>query len=135
MYHKILLRHFKTRSQELKLYGEHPLHAPPKMVYTLVVHIHAKEGKDVEDKIRNKLIEASQTYMKDAEVIGWHVMQDHVDTRKWTIVERYERQSSLEIHVANPYYAEFGAYMGQFVDAQEISQYNELDTSKPVHVE
>jgi hypothetical protein len=69
------------------------LEAQAKMVYTLVCHLHAKEGKDVEEKIHNKLVEASQTYMKDAEVIGWHVMQDHVDTRKWTIVERYERPS------------------------------------------
>ncbi|EGZ29956.1 hypothetical protein PHYSODRAFT_466781 [Phytophthora sojae] len=107
------------------------------MVYTLVVHLHAKEGKDVEEKVRSKLIEASQTYMKDAEVIGWHVMQDHVDTRKWTIVERYERQSqSLKIHQANPYYAEFGVYMGALLDQPlEIFQFNELDTSKPVHVE
>ncbi|OWZ10159.1 Antibiotic biosynthesis monooxygenase protein [Phytophthora megakarya] len=68
-----------------------------KMVYTLVVHLHAKEGKDVEDKIRNKIIEASQTYMKDAEVIGWYVMQDHADTRKWAIIERYERESVRRI--------------------------------------
>ncbi|KAE8951741.1 hypothetical protein PR003_g7885 [Phytophthora rubi] len=106
------------------------------MVYTLVVHFHAKEGKDVEEKIRNKLIEASQTYVKDAEVIGWHVMQDHVDTRKWTVVERYERQSSLKIHQANPYYAEFSVYMEPLMDQPgEVFQYNELDTSKPVHVE
>ncbi|OWZ22279.1 Antibiotic biosynthesis monooxygenase protein [Phytophthora megakarya] len=67
------------------------------MVYTLVVHFHAKEGKDMEDKILNKLIETSQTYMKDAEVIGWYVMQDHTDTRKWTIIESYKRGSVCRI--------------------------------------
>ncbi|OWZ07375.1 hypothetical protein PHMEG_00020241 [Phytophthora megakarya] len=106
------------------------------MVYTLVVHLHAKEGKDVEEKIHNKLIEASQTYMKDAEVIGWHVMQDHVDSRKWTIVERYERASSLKIHQANPYYAEFGIYVKDLLTQPvAVHQFNELDTSKPVNVE
>ncbi|OWY99530.1 Antibiotic biosynthesis monooxygenase protein [Phytophthora megakarya] len=51
------------------------------MVYTLVVHFHAKEGKDGFDKIRTTLIEASQTYVKDAEVSDWYVM-DHAATRK-----------------------------------------------------
>ncbi|OWZ16105.1 LOW QUALITY PROTEIN: Antibiotic biosynthesis monooxygenase protein [Phytophthora megakarya] len=60
------------------------------MVYTLVAHFHVKEGKDVEDKILNKLVEASQTYMKDAEVIG--ILYVHADTRKWTIIERYVRE-------------------------------------------
>lgn len=63
------------------------------MVYTIVVHLYAKEGKEVEEKLRNKLIEASQVYSKDTETIGWHVMQDHKDPRKWCIVERYEHES------------------------------------------
>lgn len=63
------------------------------MVYTIVVHLYAKEGKEVEEKLRNKLIEASQVYSKDKETIGWHVMQDHQDPRKWCIVERYEHES------------------------------------------
>ncbi|EGZ29930.1 hypothetical protein PHYSODRAFT_284538 [Phytophthora sojae] len=105
------------------------------MVYTLVVQFRAKEGKDVEEKIRNKLIEASQTYVKDAEVVGWYVMQDHVDTRKWAIIERYERESSLKIHQANPYYAEFFTYMEPLTEKTDLFQFNELDTSEPVHVE
>ncbi|RLN61252.1 hypothetical protein BBJ29_001617 [Phytophthora kernoviae] len=106
------------------------------MVYTLVVHLHAKEGKDIEEKINNKLVEASQIYVNDPETLAWHVMQDHVDPRSWTIVERYERQSSLKIHQANPFYAEFGAFTGPLLDKElEIRQFNELDTSKPVHVE
>lgn len=63
------------------------------MVYTIVVHLYAKEGKEVEEKLRNKLIEASQVYSKDKETVGWHVMQDHQDPRKWCIVERYEHES------------------------------------------
>lgn len=64
-----------------------------KMVYTIVVHLYAKEGKEVEEKLRNKLIEASQVYSKDKETIGWHIMQDHKDPRAWCIVERYEHES------------------------------------------
>ncbi|KAG6572778.1 putative antibiotic biosynthesis monooxygenase protein [Phytophthora cinnamomi] len=105
------------------------------MVYTLVVQFRAKEGKDVEEKIRNKLIEASQTYMKDAEVVGWHVMQDHVDPRKWAIIERYERESSLKIHQANPYYAEFSVYMEPLTEQADVFQFNELDTSEPEHTQ
>lgn len=63
------------------------------MVFTIVVHLQAKEGKDVEDKIRAKLIEASSVYSKDAETISWFVMQDSADSTKWTIVERYEQES------------------------------------------
>ncbi|RLN21520.1 hypothetical protein BBJ28_00018615 [Nothophytophthora sp. Chile5] len=63
------------------------------MVYTLVAHLYAKEGKEVEEKLRSKLIEASQVYSKDTETIDWHVMQDHQDPRKWCIVERYEHES------------------------------------------
>ncbi|KAG6572832.1 putative antibiotic biosynthesis monooxygenase protein [Phytophthora cinnamomi] len=101
------------------------------MVYTIVCHLYAKEGKDVEEKIRSKLVEASNVYMKDAGVLNWHVMQDHQDPRKWTIVERYEKRSSLKVHVANPFYATFGAYMAPLLAKKlEIRQFNELDTSR-----
>jgi quinol monooxygenase YgiN len=63
------------------------------MVYTIVCHLYAKEGKEVEEKIRSKLVEASNVYVKDAGTLSWHVMQDHADPRKWTIVERYEKRS------------------------------------------
>ncbi|KUF92941.1 Tripeptidyl-peptidase 1 [Phytophthora nicotianae] len=65
------------------------------MVYTIVCHLYAKEGKDVEEKIRSKLVEASNVYVKDAGTLNWHVMQDHADPRKWTIVERYEKKSHI----------------------------------------
>ncbi|GMF32037.1 unnamed protein product [Phytophthora lilii] len=32
------------------------------MVYTIVVHLYAKEGKDVEEKISKKLVEASNAF-------------------------------------------------------------------------
>jgi quinol monooxygenase YgiN len=63
------------------------------MVFTVVVQLYAKEGKDVEEKIRNKLNEASQIYCKDKETLSWFVMQDTKDPRAWCIVERYEQES------------------------------------------
>ncbi|OWZ10538.1 Antibiotic biosynthesis monooxygenase protein [Phytophthora megakarya] len=47
------------------------------MIYNLVVHFHAKEGNDEEDKIRNKLIEASQNYMRDTPAKGFHNPSSH----------------------------------------------------------
>jgi quinol monooxygenase YgiN len=122
----------------------------PKMVYVIVCHLYAKEGSAVEGKIHDKLVEASKVYVKDAEVIGYHVMQDHEDPRKWCIVERYERESvrvnrradgvmpylgliifllqSLKIHQANPFYNEFMEYMKPLVAGElEIHQLNELE--------
>ncbi|KAG7377403.1 hypothetical protein PHYBOEH_000885 [Phytophthora boehmeriae] len=101
------------------------------MVFTFVCHLYAKEGKDIEEKMRNKLIEASKIYSKDAETIDWHVMQDDSDPRKWTIVERYESKSSLKIHMANPYYPTFGPAVGPLLAKKpELLQHNELETSK-----
>ena len=63
------------------------------MVYTIVVHLYAKDSPTDIEKLKNKLVEASQVYSKDRETVGWHVMQDHQDPRAFTIVERYERES------------------------------------------
>ncbi|OWZ07374.1 Antibiotic biosynthesis monooxygenase protein [Phytophthora megakarya] len=101
------------------------------MVYTIVCHLYAKVGQDIEDKVRNKLVEASSVYVKDEGTLNWHVMQDHADPRKWTIVERYKERSSLKVHVSNPFYAAFGAYMAPLLAKKlEIRQFNELNTSR-----
>lgn len=42
-----------------------------KMVYTLVVHLYAKEDKESQDKLVKKLQEASQVYTNDKETLGW----------------------------------------------------------------
>lgn len=44
------------------------------MVYTLVVHLHAKEGEENLSKLKAKLAEASQVYSKDKETLGWYVI-------------------------------------------------------------
>ncbi|KAJ3073292.1 hypothetical protein HDU98_001842 [Podochytrium sp. JEL0797] len=78
------------------------------MVHTLVVHLYAKDDAECIAKISAKLSEVSKIYIKDQETLSWFVMQDHVDPRSFTIVERYEQESSLQIHVANPTYKAFG---------------------------
>lgn len=45
-----------------------------KMVYTLVVHLYAKEDKESQDKLVKKLQEASQVYTNDKETLGWWVL-------------------------------------------------------------
>ncbi|KAF1774949.1 Dimeric alpha-beta barrel [Phytophthora cactorum] len=51
----------------------------------------------VEDQLRAKLAEAAQTYSKDVGVLGWYPMQNVSDSRKWTIVERYDQESVLSM--------------------------------------
>jgi quinol monooxygenase YgiN len=63
------------------------------MVYTIVVHLYAKDSKENIEKIKAKLVEASQVYSKDKETLDWHVMQDEKDPRKFCIVERYLKES------------------------------------------
>jgi len=69
------------------------------MVYTIVVHLLAKEDQESISKLSAKLVEASQVYSKDKETLSWFVMQDTVDKRKFTIVERYLKESVSCIHL------------------------------------
>ncbi|KAJ7120980.1 hypothetical protein C8R44DRAFT_671719 [Mycena epipterygia] len=99
------------------------------MVHTIVAHLYAKEGKEVEEKMRAKLSEASQVYTKDAETIDWFVMQDSKDPRAWCIVERYEQESSLQIHFENPYFKTFVPDVGPLLNTPEdlkLQFFNEL---------
>lgn len=43
------------------------------MVYTLVVHLYAKEDQESINKLIAKLQEASQVYTNDKECLGWYV--------------------------------------------------------------
>ncbi|EAT89548.2 hypothetical protein SNOG_02817 [Parastagonospora nodorum SN15] len=63
------------------------------MVYTIVVHLYAKPEAEAIAKLKAKLVEASQVYSKDKETLSWFVMQDTVDPRAFTIVERYLKES------------------------------------------
>ncbi|KAM3425613.1 hypothetical protein BST61_g7560 [Cercospora zeina] len=106
------------------------------MVYTLVVHLHAKAGKENISKLVAKLQEASQVYSKDKETLGWFVMQDHKDAQAFTIVERYANESSQKYHLENPYWQTFDKYVVPLLDREmDLRRYNELDTSTEVKVE
>lgn len=63
------------------------------MVYTITVHLRAKDDPTAISKLKNKLIEASRVYSKDNETLSWFVMQSVHDPRDFTIVERYEKGS------------------------------------------
>lgn len=62
------------------------------MVYTITVHLYAKDDLAIVDKLKAKLIEASRVYSQDKETISWFVMQSTSDPRSFTIVERYENE-------------------------------------------
>ncbi|KAJ3348564.1 hypothetical protein HDU83_001246 [Entophlyctis luteolus] len=97
------------------------------MVHTLVVHLYTKDDAESIAKVYAKLVEASAVYLKDPETLSWYVMQDHQDKRAFTIVERYQQASSLAIHVANPFYKEFGAFVGPLLEKPlEIHRFEEL---------
>ncbi|CAF0843393.1 unnamed protein product [Adineta ricciae] len=95
------------------------------MVYTIIVHLVAKP--EHVDKVKAKLIEASRVYKNDKETIDWHVAQglclildqlclltillsDVHDPCKFSIVERYEQESSQSYHLNNPYWKTFDPY-------------------------
>jgi quinol monooxygenase YgiN len=63
------------------------------MVYTIVVHLYAKPEAEAIAKLKAKLVEASTVYSQDKETLSWFVMQDVSDERKFTIVERYLKES------------------------------------------
>ncbi|CEJ83091.1 Putative Antibiotic biosynthesis monooxygenase [[Torrubiella] hemipterigena] len=105
------------------------------MVYTIVVHLYAKEGEDNIARLHAKLIEASRIYSQDKETISWFVMQDTKDPRAFTIVERYEKESSQEYHLNNPYWKTFDPYVIPLLEKpMDLRRFEELDTSKAVEV-
>ena len=105
------------------------------MVYTLTVHLRAKDEASV-PKLKNKLIEASRVYSQDKETVSWLVMQSVHDPRDFTIVERYEQESSQKYHLENPYWKTFDPYVKPLLEGDmDLRRFEELDTSKDVVVE
>ncbi|KAH7488697.1 hypothetical protein PRIC1_007185 [Phytophthora ramorum] len=68
------------------------------MAFTIVINLYAKDGKDVEEQLRAKLIEASQAFSKHDGIIGWYPLQNTTDSRKWTVITRCEQESILDQH-------------------------------------
>ena len=122
------------------------------MVYTIVVHLYAKDDEESLKKLTAKLIEASRVYSQDKETLSWHVMQSTSDKRAFTIVERYEQESvskfkymmevmywlvvqSQEYHLNNPYWKTFDPYVIPLLEKpMDLRRFEELDTSKDVEV-
>ncbi|KAJ6057053.1 hypothetical protein N7460_000327 [Penicillium canescens] len=89
----------------------HPTSTYCIMVYTIVVHLRAKADEESISKLKAKLVEASNVYSNDKETISWFVMQSVFDKQDFTIVERYEKESSQEYHLNNPYWKTFDPYV------------------------
>jgi len=107
------------------------------MVYTITVHLRAKSSDpSLLQKLKNKLIEASRIYSKDKETLSWFVMQSVHDPRDFTIVERYEKESSQKYHLENPYWKTFDPYVKPLLEGEmDLRRFEELDTSQDVVVE
>ncbi|KAF2822927.1 hypothetical protein CC86DRAFT_372710 [Ophiobolus disseminans] len=100
------------------------------MVYTIVVHLYAKDDAEAISKLKAKLVEASQVYSKDKETLSWFVMQDIKDQRAFTIVERYLKESSQSYHLSNPYWQTFDPYVNPLLEKpMDLRRLEELDTS------
>ncbi|KAF2251614.1 hypothetical protein BU26DRAFT_602157 [Trematosphaeria pertusa] len=100
------------------------------MVYTIIQHLTAKDSPDAIDKLKSKLVEASAVFGKDRETLAWIPMQDAVDRRRFTVVERYRDESSHRYHVENPYWKTFDPEVNQLLEKPvELRRCNELDTS------
>ncbi|KAH8888202.1 hypothetical protein GQ53DRAFT_843604 [Thozetella sp. PMI_491] len=105
------------------------------MVYTITVHLYAKDDPVAVEKIKLKLIEASRVYRQDKETIDWFVMQDVKDPRAFTIVERYENEGSQKYHLENPYWKTFDPYVIPLLERpMDLRRAEELDTSQDVIV-
>ncbi|KAH7113272.1 hypothetical protein B0J11DRAFT_446288 [Dendryphion nanum] len=99
------------------------------MVYTIVVHLVAKDDATAISKLKAKLAEASQIYSNDKETLSWFVMQDVYDQRKFTIVERYLNEESQKYHLENPYWKTFDPYVIPLLEKDmDLRRAEELET-------
>ncbi|KAJ7650023.1 hypothetical protein FB45DRAFT_730891 [Roridomyces roridus] len=74
---------------------------------TVIAHFWTLPGKEAEMKA--VLLEARETYLKDKGLVSYYAMQDAKDPTAWSIIERFEDEAALGIHLANPYFKKFGA--------------------------
>ena len=71
-----------------------------------------------------------------AKQVSWLVMQSVFDNREFTIVERYEKESSQQYHLNNPYWKTFDPYVLPLLEKpMDLRRFEELDTSKDVQVD
>jgi quinol monooxygenase YgiN len=106
------------------------------LTYRPVVHLRAKPEAECISKLKAKLTEASQVYSKDKETVSWFVMQSTSDEHDFTIVERYEQETSQKYHLENPYWKTFDPFVLPLLEKpMDLRRFEELDTSVSVHVE
>ena len=97
------------------------------MVYTITVHLRTKPDPNAIASVHAKLIEASRIYSKDKETLSWFVMQSTVDPQDFTIVERYEKESSQKYHLENPYWQTFDKFVLPFLEKpMDLRRFEEL---------
>ncbi|WVW79513.1 hypothetical protein I302_101482 [Kwoniella bestiolae CBS 10118] len=84
------------------------------MVYIVVVFVEVKPESI--EAVKKRLSEAAKIYEKDPETLEWSLRQDVSNPQRFTIIERYERESSLtEIHKKNPIFPETVAWLREQV--------------------
>ncbi|OCF79072.1 hypothetical protein I204_01017 [Kwoniella mangroviensis CBS 8886] len=80
------------------------------MVYIVVVFVEVKPESI--EAVKTRMSEAAKIYEKDPETLEFSLRQDINNPQRFTIVERYERESSLtEIHQKNPIFADTVAFL------------------------
>ena len=63
-------------------------------------------------------------------------MQSVFDQREFTIVERYEKESSQHYHLNNPYWKTFDPYVLPLLEKpMDLRRFEELDTGQDVKVD
>lgn len=94
------------------------------LAVTAILHVKQEHVDDM----KNLLVEASQTYLKDDGTLEWHVHQDKKDPQNFLIYELYREDAALDTHRANPFYKTFGEKVGGWVDQKTvISRWDSLD--------
>lgn len=89
----------------------YPSNCPFRANLGLPADLRAKADEESISKLKAKLVEASNVYSNDKETISWFVMQSVFDKQDFTIVERYEQETSQEYHLNNPYWKTFDPYV------------------------
>ncbi|KAI1821383.1 hypothetical protein F4861DRAFT_542007 [Xylaria intraflava] len=89
------------------------------MVFTVVVDLRAKAGKEPIAKVHAKLNEASAILSKTKGTVSCFVMQAVDDPQSFSIVERYEDEASQKIHLENPYWKTFEAFLLPLIEGIE----------------
>lgn len=97
-------------------------------VITLIVRIHLASNLEHPPLVRAKLLEGSKIYLRDRGTLSWFVMEDSKDERSFTIVERYEDEAALKVHIENPFYQHLRDFIMPLADMPlQVKKYVEFD--------